>query len=313
MKKNEIRGMSLSQMTLGTVQLGLNYGMNNQSGKPGSEEAGLIIGAAAQAGVNCLDTARLYGDSEEVIGAHRGKYPDMKIVSKFKLSRAQGTDAASVRRQIEDSVSASLKALRTDKIDILLLHESQDDDLIHLGNKIAPVLADLRQRGLIAHAGVSVYEGYQIDAMLENALYEAVQIPINVLDQRLLHSGHLERLHRAGCMVFARSVFLQGLLLMENPPKALCTAAPFLKILWDMAAEENRSVAELAVCFVRDLPGITSLVIGAERAEQVRENGVLMEKPPLSARLTERLCDLARSVPIEEIMRAVIEIGKKYK
>ena len=311
MKTTEMRGLKLSPMTLGTAQFGLHYGMANHHGKPGTEEAGRMMAAAAAAGVNCLDTARAYGNSEEVIGAHLAKHPDMLIVSKFKINRAPGLDAHSVREQIEESVGATLKALNKPKIELLLLHDA--DDLIDLGDKITPVLRDLRERGLIGRAGVSVYEARQIDAMLEDEFYEAVQLPLNVLDQRLIQSGRLGLLKQAGRIVFVRSVFLQGLLLMETPPEELTVAAPFLAALQMLAAAHDLSMAKLALSFVRDLDGVSSLVIGAETTEQIRENAVLFETPPLPAEVVGQLRDLAYKVPIEQIMKEIIIMGGRAK
>ena len=310
----EICGPEFSKMTLGTAQIGLHYGVANSRGKPGAEEAGRMIAAAAAAGVNCLDTARLYGNSEEVIGAHLAKHPEMRVVSKFRIDHGKGVDARSIRRQIEESASATLRALNVRKIAVYMLHDNTDtDDLINLGDRITPVLRDLREQGIIDHAGVSLYGSRQIDAMLEEPFYEAVQLPINVFDQRLIRDGRLERLRQAGRIVFVRSVFLQGLLLIEHPPNELAVAAPYMKALRELAAASGLSAAELALLFVRDTKGVSSLVIGAETVEQVRENAALFALPPLSAEMVGKLRELARTIPIEEMMKAIIIIGRRAK
>lgn len=310
----EIRGLEISKMTLGTAQFGLHYGMTNRRGKPGTEEAGRMLATAAAAGINCLDTARLYGNSEDVIGAHLAAHPKMLVVSKFRIDHQRGVDASSIRMQIEESAAATLAALNTSKIAIYMLHDNTDtDDLINLGDRITPVLRDLRDRGLIDHAGVSLYEARQIDAVLEEPFYEAVQLPINAFDSRLIQNGRLERLRRAGRIVFVRSVFLQGLLLVEHPPKELALAAPFLKALRQLADANEVSVAELALLYVRDIEGVSSLVIGAETDEQIREDTALFAMPPLPAETIAKMQDLARKVPIEAIMKQIIVIGRRAR
>jgi aryl-alcohol dehydrogenase-like predicted oxidoreductase len=121
-------------------------------------------------------------------------------------------------------------------------------------------------------------------------VYEAVQIPLNIFDHRLLRAGALELMRAAGKIVFVRSVFLQGLLTMspDRLPAHLSGAKAYLVTLHKLAEREGMSVEELAVAFVRDLPGVHSLVIGAETPEQVRANVRMVET---SSSVSEKTCD----------------------
>ncbi len=147
------------------------------------------------------------------------------------------------------------------------------------------MLENLVARGLIGLPGVSVYTGADLDKMLQYDLFRACQIPINILDQRLIRSGHLTRLAQQDIIVFARSVFLQGLFFKDpaSLPENLAAAAPYLARLRVLAGREKISLAQLAISFVRDLTGISSLVIGAESKAQVEENARLCAGPALSA------------------------------
>lgn len=87
---------SISKMTLGTVQLGLNYGIANNEGKPDEEKAFRILDSALASGVNCIDTAAIYGDSEKVIGKYLAdsytRRSEISIVTKFHLGEISASD-----------------------------------------------------------------------------------------------------------------------------------------------------------------------------------------------------------------------------
>ncbi len=183
---------------------------------------------------------------------------------------------------VESQLEQSLDLLGCAKIPIYLLHQAAD--LHKYGRQLVDVLENLQKRGLVGLVGVSAYTAADLDKMLQYDLFQSCQIPVNVLDQRLVRSGHLARLAEKETIVFARSVFLQGLFFLEPAqlPAHLAPAAPCLFKLKELARQEKMCLAQLAVSFVRDLPGISSLVIGAETKEQVKENAYLCGGPALS-------------------------------
>ena len=96
MKYNETKGVSISELSLGTVQLGVSYGINNQSGKPDRTQAFGILDTALTNGISALDTAAAYGDSEQVIGQWLQTIPEEKrpfITTKLKALDHSGLDA----------------------------------------------------------------------------------------------------------------------------------------------------------------------------------------------------------------------------
>lgn len=306
MSAGDLGELRVSRMTLGTVQLGMDYGVANSAGKPTAETAFAVLDAARDGGVACLDTARLYGDSENVIGAYRAARPnaDFSIVTKFRIDAAKGTSRADIYAQIEGSVNASRGALGIEKLPLLMLHSA--DDISDFGDAVPNALNELMARGLIGRAGSSVYTGKQIDKMLEYDLLTAVQLPMNLFDRRIINGGQLEALRRKGITVFVRSVFLQGLFFMEELPKGFAKAKPFVKKLREIARREGRSVSELALLPIRDLPGVTSLVLGAETAAQVSENTALINAPSLPPSLSAELEQLGCDAPIEDIMAELL-------
>jgi aryl-alcohol dehydrogenase-like predicted oxidoreductase len=288
--------ISVSRMTLGTVQLGLNYGIANSEGKPDEGKAFRIIDAALAAGVNCLDTAAAYGDSEKVIGnyltARNKRRSEVVVATKFKLGNI---NLADVEYEMMRSVESSLKSLDTDYLDILLMHDAKEYSLF--GKRITKVFESLLNKGTIKAAGASCYEFGDIEGMLENDTYHAFQIPVNILDMRFTKSEVADKL--SDKLVFARSIFLQGLFFMD-PSRLkgnLKEIAGYLTILNEIALEFNISVAQLALSFVNSLRFIDSLVIGAENPEQVVMNARMVDSRSFNKDVVKSLNERLTGAP----------------
>jgi aryl-alcohol dehydrogenase-like predicted oxidoreductase len=204
-----------SKLVLGTVQFGLPYGVTNRVGQTSSIEVRQILDLARQSGLEILDTARAYGNSEQVLG--QCGVQGWRIVSKLPGRQTVG----GAEHWVRDCLDQSLSALRVESLDGLLLHQpslllGKDGSIIY------ETLQNLKAEGRIGKFGISVYEPAELDALISCFDLDLVQLPFNLVDRRMLHSGWLERLHKAGIEVHARSCFLQGLLLTsqgERPAK----------------------------------------------------------------------------------------------
>ena len=283
MRYTEVKGRPVSAMSLGTVQLGMNYGIANKEGKPDREKSFAILTAALEAGVSALDTARAYGESEEVLGDFFKANPKSKdifyITSKLSSGLPAGSTEQDVEKTLFKSIETSLSALGRAKVNCLLLHNASDM-YIH-GKIVANTLRRLVSMGLADMAGVSVYHPEEAELLLEDDIYQAVQLPINVFDQRFIKSGILDRLSGRGIHIFARSVFFQGLFFLDpenlSDPDLVQHAVPHLRTLRLLSEKAEMSIAQFAVSFLQSLPGITSLVLGADNPEQVKQNAALFE------------------------------------
>ena len=267
----------LSRMTLGTVQLGLDYGIANTEGKPDTEKAYSILDKAIDVGVNCLDTAAGYGDSEKVIGSwmkERGFDRDsISIVTKFKLGDITPDD---VEYDLIGSVERSLVALGTDYVDYLLMHDASEYG--RFGPQIDTTIKKLMKQGCVKVAGASGYDYEGISDIVGKDLYMAFQVPANMLDQRLTDK-EIEKL--TAKTVFARSVYLQGLFFMDTTSLYgnLKEVAPFIKKIREIADKFNYPVARLAMGYVNSLGYVDSLVVGADNPGHVNDNAKLIDKP----------------------------------
>ena len=198
---------------VGTVQFGLDYGISNASGRTPVAEARRILDLADRKGIRVLDTAALYGQSEEVLGQNLPEGHTFAIVTKtpkFDPSRGAHEEA----ERLEAVFRQSLRRLRQPCIDGLLIHRATDL-LTNGGKQLFDSMVSLRERGLVRKIGASVYSAVEIEELLSRYRLDLMQVPVSILDQRLIQGGHLSSLKKAGVEVHARSVFLQGLLLMQ--------------------------------------------------------------------------------------------------
>lgn len=256
---------------LGTVQFGMAYGVANNNGQVPRQEVAAILALAAASGIKVLDTAALYGNSEEVLGHVLAPGHEFKIVTKTPRFGGESMDESDVSLLV-DTFQASLRHLRRTAIYGVLIHHA-DDLLAPGGPALFKAMEGLRNQGRVGQIGVSVYTGKQIDAVLERFPVDLVQLPVSVLDQRLIHSGHLARLKEKGVEVHARSVFLQGLLLRE--PESLspyfAKVKGHLQTYREMLKQRGETPLQAALTFVGNLDEVDVVLCGVESREQLAQ------------------------------------------
>lgn len=278
MKLINWRGRNISALSLGTVQLGLNYGINNTDGKPSQETANAILDCTMEHGINTLDTAGAYGDSEIVIGNWLKTVPKEKrpfIVT--KAAKLETGPLEVVRNDLQRRVAASKERLGVEQLDVLMLHHF--DDYLKDRDHVLQAMQELKVSGDVKLIGTSAYSFHDYGEIADSGM-DAVQIPINLFDWGQIENGGLGKLQKSGMMVFVRSVYLQGLV-FQNPDEldprmefARETLVKFRRLCEKYAL----SPACLALSYALSLPGVTSLVLGSEKPEQVRQNAELLQQ-----------------------------------
>ncbi len=252
----------MSRLGLGTVQFGMPYGVSNRVGQPSEAEVAAILGRAVDAGVGYLDTAFAYPNAEVLIGRHLPVESRLRIVTKTPpLPEADNGDL--LKQRILDAVAGSLDRLRVGQVYGLLLHHA--DDLQRLGwQTIVEALLEARQRGWVGRIGVSVYTVEQLELAETRLKPELVQGPCNVLDTRLAASPCFTRLKASGTEMHARSVFLQGLLLMgvSDVPAYFEPLRPVLNALQRQWREQGLSPLAGCLGFVMNHSGIDAAIVG---------------------------------------------------
>lgn len=254
-------------LALGTVQFGLDYGISNKNGKTSFHEAQRILRNARRQGIDTLDTAVAYSDSETVIG--RIGVSDWRVVSKvppFEKTSMSG------KEWVVHHLRKSLERLRTKRLDGLLLHHASDL-LGDEGDQIAAGLYEAKADGLVDKVGYSIYSPKPLSALVRIMPPDLIQAPLNVFDQRLVTSGWLNKLLEMGVEIHTRSVFMQGLLLMapETRPQAF-NKWNDLWGKWDTAVgKQSEQALGLCLGFVKWHSGISRVVLGVESLRQLEQ------------------------------------------
>lgn len=295
MKTIDIGNKKISRIMLGTAQLGLEYGIANKTGKPNLEKSFEIIDASVSGGITCLDTAADYGDSERVIGEYlRSRKENKKklfIVTKFKFSEERGNIEEIISKKVEQSCIN----LGVDSLDLLLLHDAREYSINPV--QIDKTLEKLINKGMIKRVGASTYDYKDIETMVNNDLYEAFQMPMNMMDHRLNNEKIVSKLEKK--LIFTRSVYFQGLF-FKKPTELtgnLEVTREYVKTIQDIAKEMNISVAKLAMGYVNSLPYVDSLVIGAETSKQVIENIALVNNSYITEKEMKSIQDRLKGAP----------------
>lgn len=280
------------KLALGTVQFGLDYGVTNHAGRTDAQEAARILAHARQAGIGLLDTASLYGCSEQVLGECGVAGRGWRVVTKTLQFKGEGAGAAQVEA-FGAALEASFAKLRTAQVYGVLVHHAPDL-LAEGGDLLYARLQQLKQEGRIAKIGFSAYDGATIEQVLARYPVDLVQLPMNVLDQRLPASGALELLQRHGVEVHVRSAFLQGLLVgdLAALPPHLAPLAPRLARFSAVAEGAGMSRAGLALAYLRQMPQVGQIVLGVNSEAQLQQCVRAYHEPqPQGVDFTELRCD----------------------
>lgn len=260
----------ISRLVLGTAQLGMSYGIANRTGQPDYAGALDMVKTAWESGVRCFDTAQVYGQSESILGRIFGELgirENARVISKIS-PQLDLRDTEAVYR----SVIQSLKRLGLPRLHGLLIHH--EDTLDKADSSLGHLITRLKEERLIEHAGGSVYTLSCAEQVMNTSFLDLLQVPASAVDHRFAHAGIFDRAKVMGKAMFIRSVFLQGLLLMEPdviPPHmafARATVTRFRQLTLDYAL----TPVQAALGFVRLAYPQAYVLFGAETARQVKTN-----------------------------------------
>jgi hypothetical protein len=253
---------------LGTAQFGMDYGITNKSGKTKKKDVRIILEKARNAEVDMLDTATTYGESEKCLG--QIGVDNFKVITKLS---AVPENIINVENWIEDQFNGSLTRLRLKSIYGLLLHRPEQLKF-SVGKKIINTLKNLKRRGLVEKIGISIYGPNELETLIDNFSIDIVQIPINIFDRRIISTGWLSKLKKLGIEVHARSIFLQGVLLMnrlELPENFLYQNN--LWIRWYQWLKEQNDIEPIKAClgFISSLKDVDRIILGVNNVRQFEE------------------------------------------
>ena len=269
----------MQKLALGTANFGSHYGILNRSGKLSDEVVAKIMQVASSSGIRTLDTASAYGDCHEVLGRIGTK--GWEVISKIPAIPANCKDVTGF---LTKNFENTLENLRADKIQGLLLHNSEDL-LARYGDKVFSCLKGLRSQQLVSKIGVSIYDPGCLSDITKRYEIDLVQAPVNVFDTQIYASGWLERLANLGIEFHARSIFLQGVLLSPE-----IQVNKFFR-RWDTVfldfntwvGRSGVSALEKCVAHVRSFENISCIIVGVDNMEQICEVVSVVNHKPARA------------------------------
>lgn len=263
----------INKVAIGSANFGLEYGIANNK-KLSGEEVFKILESALDSDVWGIDTAKVYGDAERVIGrffAEKGKV--FRVITKLPEKEYSGPE------DVEREIYESLENMNIQSIDSVLVHSYRSYE--KYGKIIVPVLSSLCKDRIIGSYGISVYHPDEALNLISNIKDKvAIEFPMNLFDRRFLKDNVIERMKADGNLLLARSVFLQGLFFLEEKSlkNGFERVADKIRIIRELSGEFNISSAHMALLFVATNPLLDGVVLGVDSKEQLSNNLCCFEK-----------------------------------
>lgn len=255
-----------SKLILGTVQFGLDYGINNNLGKPSDDEMKSILDFAYSEGIIFLDTAEAYGDAQQRIGDyHSGVKHRFNLITKYS---SQIDLPLSIGKRVEYNLST----LKVDRLYSYMFHSFDEYKLYY--SEFREDLKSMVNGGIIEKIGVSVYTNEEAVQVLEDDSIRLIQLPFNLLDNINKRKQVLQKAKECGVEIHTRSVFLQGLFFkqLSQLSDSLHSIEPYLKQIRQVKHESNISMQDLALNYVLHQEMISKVLIGVDSLLQLQEN-----------------------------------------
>jgi len=253
-----------SKIILGTVQFGLDYGINNSKGKVSKKESQEILKYAYENNIRTLDTAESYGNAHEIIGLFHKNNPEntFKIITKLPKN---------IKTNFSNKVESYFNNLNVNQIEILMFH-SFKSYIENIENIY--LLNDLKYNNKLKKIGVSVYTNNEIEEVIENDDIDVIQVPFNLLDNFNFRAKVLKKAKNKGKIIHTRSFLLQGLFfknyndsnhVVKNLKNELLTIS-------QIASKNNISISKLAINYCLCQEFIDSTLIGVDSINQLKDN-----------------------------------------
>lgn len=273
----------MGKLVLGTVQFGLQYGVNS-AGRPSEDAVKGILVEAAKGGITTLDTSSAYGNSEEILGECITPNENFKIVSKYPKGETP----------VGEMFNESLKRLKVDQLYGYLLHHFE----VYKNN---PTVWDefiaLKKNGKVQKIGFSLYTPEELEFILKNGSpFDLIQLPFNIFDKKFL--PYMKELHEKGVEIHVRSTFLQGLFFKDRNalPEKLQTMKKYLLQLDEFSMKSGLSISEIALNYNLQNPYIDGVLIGVDNVEQLQVNLDSVKDTPIDIEIEVKEQELLNPV-----------------
>lgn len=264
-------GSCVSEISFGGVEIGMPYGIgvNSKDDMLSEADAVKLLHAAVDSGINFFDTARMYGESEKIMGkAFKSKRHEIVLATKCRHLLSSNGELPSgqyLEDMIEKSLYESLEALQTDYVDVFMLHQA---NIKILENEvIADTFSRLKEKGVCRIAGVSTYTTEETRKAIDSGNWNLIQLPFNMMDQR--QGSLFEDAYQKGIAIVVRSVLLKGLLSAKgkNLHPALKDVENHIANYEQLLENRDYDLSALATKFALSFPEVSSVLVGIDRKE----------------------------------------------
>ncbi len=294
-------GIQVSEIAFGGVEIGMPYGIgvNSVEDMLTEKEAVDLLHTAVEMGFNFFDTARMYGLSEERMGrAFKHCRNQVVIASKcrhFRTADGALPPDAGIKKDIQTSINESLRVLQTDFIDLYMLHQADTEILER--QVIAEEMLRLKEAGVVRAIGVSVYTTEETRKAIVSGVWDVVQLPFNLMDQR--QQALFDMAAGAGVGIVIRSVLMKGLLSERNTAlhEKLVHVEKHIRQYQDLLNGSFKSLPGLAVKFALSFPQVSSVLIGIDKPGYLEQSRAAADGQYLNAEQLKKAQLLAYPEP----------------
>ena len=300
-KKLGSTGLEVTVLGLGTVELGLEYGIGKKE-IPSEQTAITILKTAVDAGITYIDTARGYGISEERIGKSGiGKIPGVVIGTKCGMPLEKGIDphGDELKQLIVCDVEESLRKLQTDSLQLLQLHYATVEQIEH--GEITDILRELKESGKVQHVGISTRGEEAPLSAIKTNFFETLQLAHSIVDQRMTGNVMTEAM-KNNVGIINRSVLLKGSLTptrREQLPEQLSVLKENSRKAEQVATDLGMDLPTLAMRFVISNPAVSTALMGTTKPERITTTVSAVSAGPLPEDILVKLRDLAIADPLQ--------------
>jgi len=281
-------GLTVSAVALGTVELGMDYGIPAPGGygRPDAHHAIRLIQEAVGAGINLFDTSPGYGTSEELLGQALHGQSHCVIATKMDQpldvdgKRLSGQD---FERSIDESLLNSVRLLRRDALDIVQIHNATVE--VFDSDEWRIVIDKTQRQGVVRMWGASVYSQEEALAAIKSGICQMIQVPYNVLDQQMA-AEVFPLAEQAGVAIMVRSAFLKGVLTDKAQwlPSTLNPLKQAAEQIREHLTESWVGVSQMALRFCLSTPGVSTVLVGLRTEQELKETLDAVEAGELTSK-----------------------------
>lgn len=290
-------GLKISAVALGTVSLGMDYGIKvpGEFGRPTEAEVIYLLQQATDVGINFFDTAPGYGKSERLLGQTIGQRQDCYIATKVSIpldKNGHPLRGVPLQHAVQKSIEQSLHALQRDVLDIVQIHNATVEVITR--GEITEALLQAQQQGKVRFLGASVYREEAALAVIKAGCFDVLQVAYNVLDQRMSRLVFPAAEH-AGVGIISRSVFLKGALTAKSKwlPSELAPLRQAAEWVKDTLAVSWQAIPQVALRFCLSAPQVATVLVGVRTLPELKQTVKSAESGPLPTKMLAQISNLA--------------------